>query len=100
VARATNNLQDIDPGEEVWYEFNWAPLLSRSTPASGTIVSYSFVPEEGVNVLDEGQLGLVTQVKVSVPGGVSGEVYRVVGKVVTSTGERREGSLVLSIREG
>ena len=86
-----------DPGARIDFEFDWAAAY----PDGQTIVSseWSVVPGEAGGVLVAGAAHDLTQVTVTLAGGIAGHVYRVTNRVTMNDGQIDERSMTMRVEE-
>lgn len=95
----SSNRFDIDKDALKTFGIDWSDWLENSTPPAGTIVSSTWHPPAGVDVDEESAEETTTAIRLSIPAGEVGEVYRVRNHVVTSTGDEDDATLILRMVE-
>lgn len=82
-----------DPSAQLDWQFNWSDWLD----AGETILSASFIVDDGLTVDSTGHDDTVATVWVS--GGTAGNVYRVTSRVMTSADRTDDRSINIRVTE-
>lgn len=95
----SSNRFDIDKDAVKTFGIDWSDWLENSTPPAGTIEESIWYPPAAVEVHEDSAEESSTTIRLSIPTGEVGEVYRVRNHIVTSTGDEDDATLILRVVE-
>lgn len=102
MAKVENNRQDIDANEVIVCAVTWKDFVQNTAPPTGNVLSSEWDGAEAVTIHEDDLVDNQALVKVSVPGGEVGEVYRVTNHVEFTDSEprqSRDATLILRVVE-